>query len=101
MFERNNSGDNDLIDKVNDLYKSKLIEENFVQVEFVPQYLVYLELIEVPRYTISSMVGTLGGGLNLWTGVTVLVFIEICETFMRIVKRACGGNKTDENKNGD
>ena len=60
LFERNNSGDNDLIDKVNDLYKSKLIEENFVQVEFVPQYLVYLELIEVPRYTISSMVCTPG-----------------------------------------
>ena len=53
-----------MIEKVNDLYKSKLVEDNFVQINFVPKYLVYLELIEVPRYTISSMIGVLGGGVE-------------------------------------
>ena len=49
LFQRNSSPQDDISLKINELYKSKMIEDNFVQIQFSPEYLVYLETIEVPR----------------------------------------------------
>ena len=53
------------------------------------------------------MIGTLGGLLNLWTGITVLVFIEIGEMLLKIMRGFWSGNngkkmnRPSENKIGN
>ena len=37
------------------------------------------EHLQVLKHTLFSFLGTLGGALNLWTGITVVVFVEIIE----------------------
>ena len=51
----------------------RLTDENFVKIDFYLDYQSYLESAEVPIYTLFSFLGTLGGALNLWTGITVVV----------------------------
>ena len=62
-----------------------LMEDNFVKINFILDSTHYYELKEVPKYTVFSFLGTLGGVLNLWTGITVVVVIEILETIINIV----------------
>ena len=62
-----------------------LVEDNFVKINFILDSTHYYELKEVPKYTVFSFLGTLGGALNLWTGITVVVVIEILETIINIV----------------
>ena len=59
--------------------KKDLFNENFVKIDFSLNTKAYLEFLEVPKYTLFSFVGTLGGALNLWTGITVVVIVEIIE----------------------
>ena len=67
------------------LIKKQLIEENFVKIDFVLDNSAFLEHTEVPKYSIFSFIGTLGGALNLWTDITVVVIIEILETMFNII----------------
>ena len=60
----------------------RLIDENFVKIDFYLDYQSYLESVEVPKYTVFSFLGTLGGVLNLWTGITVVV--EIIEAVVNV-----------------
>ena len=62
-----------------------LVEDNFVKINFILDSTHYYELKEVPKYTLFSFLGTLGGAFNLWTGITVVVVIEILETIINIV----------------
>ena len=77
-----------------EIYKRQLIQDNFVKLEFTRDFNGHVELVEVPMYSNFSLVGTLGGGLNLWTGITVLFFVELLEMMINIVKRCTfEGNK--------
>ena len=51
---------------------------------FYLDYQSYLESVEVPKYTLFSFLGTLGGALNLWTGITVVVIVEIIEAVVNV-----------------
>ena len=64
----------------------ELIKENFVKIDFSLNTKTYLEFQEVPKYTVFSFVGTLGGALNLWTGITAVVVIEIIEAVVNICR---------------
>ena len=76
------------------LLQRQLINDNFVRIDFLINNKVYHEFTEVPKYTTFSFIGTLGGALNLWTGITVVVMIEICELLMNIVMSLNGPRRT-------
>ena len=65
--------------------KKDLFNENFVKINFEIDNGAYLEFQEIPKYTLFSFLGTLGGALNLWTGITVVVVVEIIEVLVNIV----------------
>ena len=65
--------------------KKDLFNENFVKINFEIDERAYLEYQEIPKYTLFSFLGTLGGALNLWTGITVVVVVEIIEVVVNIV----------------
>ena len=66
----------------------RLIDENFVKIGYYLDYQSYLESVEVPKYTLFSFLGTLGGALNLWTGITVVVVVEIIEVVINVCSSA-------------
>ena len=70
---------------LNSWFRRQLLENNFVKIDFVLDFTSFLEFTEIPKYTLFSFLGTLGGALNLWTGITVVVFIEIIETMLSIL----------------
>ena len=65
--------------------RGQLIENNFIKIDFVLDFTSFLEFTEVPKYSLFSFLGTFGGSLNLWTGITVVVVIEIIETMINIL----------------
>ena len=65
--------------------KKDLFNENFVKINFEIKEGAYLEFQEVPKYTLFSFLGTLGGALNLWTGITVVVIVEIIEAVVNMI----------------
>ena len=65
--------------------KKDLFNENFVKINFEIDERAYLEYQEIPKYTLFTFLGTLGGALNLWTGITVVVVIEIIEVVVNVV----------------
>ena len=65
--------------------KKDLFNENFVKINFEIDEGTYLEFQEIPKYTLSSFLGTLGGVLNLWTGITVVVVVEIIEVVVNMI----------------
>ena len=76
--------------------KTQMMEDNFAAIVFTMDHSApYFEMVEVPRYTLSSMLGSLGG-LNWLTGITVLVFSELLESFINIGKRCFEKKKYDE-----
>ena len=97
-FKNISSDEHDETRLIKEVYRRLLIEENFVNLRLELDFNVYLEYIEVPMYSITALVGTLGGGLNLWTGITVLFFIEIIEVIINIFKRLCTKNNSNNTR---
>ena len=80
------STDNENLEKLlNSWLRRQLIKNNFVKIDFVLDFTSFLEFTEVPKYSLFSFLGTFGGSLNLWTGITVVVVIEIIETMINIL----------------
>ena len=81
-----------------EIYKRQLIQDNFVKLEFTLDLNGHVELVEVPMYSIFSVVGTLGGTLNLWNGITVLFFVELMKMMINIVKRCTFEGKKEPHR---
>ena len=64
---------------------TQVVEDNFVKIDFILDITHYYELKEIQKYTVFSFLGTLGGALNLWAGITVVVVVEIIEALINIV----------------
>ena len=83
-----------LTDTIDFSSKKDLFNENFVKIDFSLNTQAYLEFLEVPKYTLFSFLGTLGGALNLWTGITVVVVVEIIEVVVNIVNSTISSKVT-------
>ena len=78
---------------LNQLLRRKLVEVNFVKIDFVINNRDYQEFTEVRMYSPFSFLGTLGGALNLWTGITVVVVMEMIELILNIISNATTGSQ--------
>ena len=73
------------ISEIDVLLSQRLVEENFLRISFFLDSYTYLVFSEVPQLTLSSFLSQLGGALNLWSGITVILAIEVVELFVRLV----------------
>ena len=80
------------------LLRRQLVEDNFVKIDFVINNRDYQEFTEVPKYSPFSFLGTLGGALNLWTGITVVVVMEMIELILNIIRNATTGSQRKKNE---
>ena len=67
------------------LLKKQLVEDNFLKIDFTLSVKAFREFVEVPEFSLSAFLGSLGGILNLWTGITVVVFVEFIEIIFNII----------------
>ena len=68
--------------KRKDVYK--LIKRNFLGVKvFVPNFR-FSKVVTDKHITLSSLISQLGGALNLWSGISIVVIIELGELLINI-----------------
>ena len=82
------------------LLSQRLVDENFLRISFYLNSYTYLVLSEVPQLTLSSFASQLGGALNMWSGITVVVVIEVVELFVRLVSPEAEQKKHSETNGG-
>ena len=63
--------------------------------EFIFQFSInsHKEFVESPALTVADLLAKLGGVMNLWAGITVVVFIEVIETLVRMCVRCARKGK--------
>lgn len=64
---------------------TKLINDNFLHFNLYVADFRYLEYEEIARLSSFNLVAQLGGALNLWAGITVVVFVEAMDFFFNVV----------------
>ena len=65
--------------------RGKVIRSNFSKVIMYYAEWTYKAYKDTPKYTLQSMVGNVGGALNLWAGITVVVAVEVLELILRML----------------
>lgn len=68
---------------------TKLINDNFARFSFALNDHKFYRVTDVQKVTMEELMSQLGGSLNLWFGITVLVALEIMELIHRICQRLC------------
>lgn len=73
-----------------------LIENNFAKVTVILKNSHFLSYEMRPSYTMEVLLSNLGGTLNLYAGITVILMFEILELFVKLMLKAVpvGQNNT-------
>ena len=71
----------------------RLVKMNFLSAYIVGQINVQ-EYRDAPKLTQASFISQMGAAMNLWVGLTVVVFIEIIEFFYEAISRKCETKNT-------
>ena len=79
------------------LEAERLIKRNFLTVNILAQENM-LEYKDDPKLTLPAFISQLGGSLNLWAGITVVVIVELIEFFCEILFSGKKRDKMDEGK---
>ncbi len=66
-------------------HDASIVRENFLKVTFYLGDNKYLSLEDSPKVTSSNLISQLGGSLNLWSGITMILFVEIIEFMIRVI----------------
>ena len=70
-----------------------LISRNFLRIKVTyPQKYVHIE--DMPKLTFLAFLSQLGGALNLWSGISFIVIVEIAEFLLRVAKLTSTVSKT-------
>ena len=64
----------------------QIIEHNFLEVSYTLSDHRYLKLVDVPKTFLADLCSQIGGILNLWSGITILVLLEVIELSCRMLK---------------
>ena len=77
-----NISDQELLNRIDILDQ---IENNFVQVTVMDDYPKMLSYESAPSFNFVMLWSTLGGGLNLYTGITCMIIFEMVEATVKII----------------
>ena len=74
------------VSELEKLLALKAIENNFAMVYVYVRDKYYSHIKDEVKMKIGSLLSLLGGALNLWSGITMLVFVEALDFFIRLSK---------------
>ena len=69
------------------LLKQDIIQRNFARIQIKLDFSKIYIYKDVPTFTFTSFVSSLGGLLNLYSGISCVVFIEIIDLFYNILAK--------------
>ena len=67
------------INNSTELQMKSLISQNFAGLQMYVDKATFLEFYDRPQLPLIGFISQLGGALNLWAGITVVVVIELVE----------------------
>ena len=62
----------------------KLLRNNFVKYTVSLENYRTLHMDDQPKYNIVNLISQVGSILNLWSGITVMIVIEVIELWVRV-----------------
>ena len=65
------------------------MEENIVEVYVYYETLTYTNTVEEPKMSFEDLIGSLGGHLHLFLGMSLLSFAEIFELLASLLLMTC------------
>ena len=65
-----------------------LVERNFAKIEVALANPNHKRYVSKPKLSIPALFSQLGGVLNLWSGITVIVLIEVLECILKVFMRS-------------
>ena len=78
-----------LFERANDSFRRKelyaKVTKHFLAVHVYWENIAAFEMQDKPQLTLTSFTSQLGGALNLWAGITVVVIIELIELCYEVV----------------
>ena len=77
------------------LYAADLIRSNFVDLTVSLKDYKYIALRDTPKVSFEGLISQLGGTLNLWSGISAIIAIEIIEFIYRLILSLCSSNKKE------
>ena len=69
------------------LRDTTLIEDNFARVDFYVGSTTLVKMTDTKKYTQTDLFSTLGGTLNLYSGITFVIILELFELLFLIFYR--------------
>ena len=70
---------------MSDIEVRHFVERNVLKVSMYMADLKHVEVTEVAKTTLADFISSLGGALNLWSGITVLVMVEMLDFVIHLV----------------
>ena len=77
------------------LLQDDFIDRHFVKVQVFYRDFKMMSIIDAPTITFVQLVSQLGGILNLWAGITVVLMVEVAELFYHLLKKWASGRQTN------
>ena len=75
---------NTLYTDLEELRMSRLISQHFVALQMYLDETTMMEYVDHPQLSFIGFISQLGGALNLWAGITVVVVIEVVELIFEL-----------------
>ena len=63
-----------------------LIQENFAKVEIINPGISSVKFESKYQMTVSSLLASLGGNLNLWSGISTIIIIEVIDLCVKLIQ---------------
>ena len=81
------------------LIESGLVKDNFIKIRiFFPNYDT-VNITDTPKYTTQSFLGSLGGILNFYSGITMFFLVELLEILYNLLKHMLRPQRIMNNTN--
>ena len=78
--------------------ESSLIRNNFLLLEVVMSHTQSVtQFTDAPAVTLENFIGSLGGILNLWVGLSFVTIIELLELLTKVVKELLQNHTSKHN----
>ncbi len=91
--------DNHKTDLFQKIKVNNLIKDNFLQIIVIFDSDIITSLIDKPAVTIESLIGSMGGTLNLWIGISFVTIVEVIEVIFSLCRLVVYAIKEKKDKN--
>ena len=75
-----------------------LIQQNFAKIDFSGRFLTLSKYSVEPLTSVTSLIASTGSMLNLWSGISVIIIVEVFDLIFRLVHKSIANRNTQSTK---